>query len=703
MTLQMKNFGSKCNLSEKFISAISKSVIVESVLRWAKFKGDSELSKTNGKKEAKLKGIPKLEESDSAKSSVVSGLAAVCRDYYGIFPLKGKLLNVREAPFKQITKNVEINHLIKIVGLQHHNKYNNETAMKTLRYGKVMIMTDQDQDGSHIKGLLINFIHHNWSELLQQNFLKEFIIPILKATKRDEVLTSYSIPAFEEWKDFVNLELVLFSNADNVRSIPSLVDGVKPYQRKVLFACFKQNNKREEKVAQLSGFVAALSAYHHGDVSLCATIVNLAQNFVGSHNINLLEPIGQFGTRLSGFVAALSAYHHGDVSLCATIVNLAQNFVGSHNINLLEPIGQFGTRLSGDDDALLKHEYDDNKKIEPVWYIPMILVNGADGIGTGWMTKIPNYNPRELVRIIRQMTDGEEPVSILPWYKNFNGTVEDCGEQRYVTSGETTVIRPDKIEITELPIGTRTQNFKENILEPLLHGSEKTKAVNSDYNEYNTNTTVIFIITCLPGQLKNLEQQRLHKMFKLQSIIPTTSMCVFDELGCLRNGDLVVENKKRKTIVDELIKRQYAPDPIQEWKRLLQTDENEEEESEESQEEPSTGDFEKISKICQKLKEERKNELQRQRDSKLDESEATRRLTPIDLWQRDLNIFSEKLTAVEEKEKADEVGVKNKPAKKGASKAKIRLQKTMASPCGRRTLPVVSEEIKKRILSSNYF
>ncbi|KAF5272739.1 hypothetical protein FQA39_LY07766 [Lamprigera yunnana] len=855
MTLQMKNFGSKCNLSEKFISAISKSGIVESVLRWAKFKADSELSKTSGKKQAKLKGIPKLEdaneaglknsfkctliltEGDSAKSSVVSGLAAVGRDYYGVFPLKGKLLNVREASFKQITENAEINHLIKILGLQYHKKYNNEAAMKTLRYGKVMIMTDQDQDGSHIKGLLINFIHHNWPELLQQNFLEEFITPIVKATKRDEVLTFYSIPEFEEWKgntanyttytvkyykglgtsgskemreyfsnmerhrirfrytgqqdddhillafskkhvdhrkewltnfmveskrrkeiglpekylytkdtrvvsyaDFVNLELVLFSNADNVRSIPSLVDGVKPGQRKVLFTCFKRNDKREVKVAQLSGFVAALSAYHHGEVSLCATIVNLAQNFVGSNNINLLEPIGQFGTRLSGGKDSASP---------------------RYIFTKMSPL----TRLifHPDDDALLKHEYDDNKKIEPVWYIPiipMILVNGADGIGTGWMTKIPNYNPRELVQIIRQMMDGEEPVPIVPWYKNFNGNVEDCGDQRYVTSGEIAVIGPDKIEITELPIGTWTQNFKENLLEPLLHGSEKTKAIISDYKEYNTDTTVKFIITCLPGQLENLEQQGLHKMFKLQSVLHTTSMCVFDELGCLRrfdsvmdilkefytlrlkmygkrkdylqglleaeasklsnqarfimekcSGDLVVENKKRKTIVDELIKRQYAPDPVQEWKRRLQTDENEEEESAESQEESSTGDFEKNFKNLTDVKkfdyllgmsmwmltEERKNELLRQRDAKLDELEAMRRLTPIDLWQRDLNIFSEKLTAVEEKEKADEMGVKKEPAKKGGSKGKIRLQETMPSPCGRRILPVVSEEIKKRI------
>lgn len=566
MTLQVKNFGSKCALSEKFITSVTKSGIVEVVLSWAKLKEQSELSrKQSGKKQVKLKGIPKLEdaneagtknalkctliltEGDSAKSLAVSGFGVIGRDYYGVFPLKGKLLNVREATHKQILENAEINNLIKIIGLQYKKKYNTEEDMKTLRYGKVMIMTDQDQDGSHIKGLLINFIHYNWPELLKQNFLEEFITPIVKASKRNDVLSFYSLPEFEEWKsntpnyksysikyykglgtsttveaqeyfsnmarhrilfryqgqqdddhivlafskkhiehrkewltnfmveskrrkeiglpekylygkdtkyvtytDFVNLELVLFSNADNVRSIPSLVDGLKPGQRKVLFTCIKRNDKKEVKVAQLAGSVAEHSAYHHGEASLCATIVNLAQNFVGSNNINVLEPRGQFGTRLSGGKDCASARY-----IFTKMSPLTRMIFHPH------------------DDPLLKHEYDDNLKIEPVWYIPiipMVLVNGAEGIGTGWMTKIPNYNPREIVRNIRALLDDEEMVNMIPWYKNFKGTIEDCGDHRYIVSGEVAVLNNNKVEITELPVGTWTQTYKENVLEPMLHG-----------------------------------------------------------------------------------------------------------------------------------------------------------------------------------------------------------------------------------------
>ena len=102
------------------------------------------------------------------------------------------------------------------------------------------------------------------------------------------------------YKDFINKELVLFSNCDNERSIPSLVDGFKPGQRKVMFTCFKRNDKKEVKVAQLAGSVGEKSAYHHGEASLVGTIINLAQDYVGSNNINLLQPKGQFGTRLQG-------------------------------------------------------------------------------------------------------------------------------------------------------------------------------------------------------------------------------------------------------------------------------------------------------------------------------------------------------------------------------------------------------------------
>ncbi len=406
----------------------------------------------------------------------MAGLGVIGRDKYGVYPLKGKVLNVREASHKQIMDNKEITEIVKILGLQYKKKYTSEEDLKTLRYGKLMIMTDQDQDGSHIKGLLINFIHYNWPELLKLRFLEEFITPIVKATKGSNSMSFFSLPEFFEWKaatdnwhtykikyykglgtstskeakeyfsdmkrhrilfkhesgmddfsiemafskkeiegrkkwltnwmdeckrrkelglpeiylyekdtkavsyaDFINKELILFSNLDNERSIPSVVDGFKPGQRKVMFTCLKRNDKREVKVAQLAGSVGEMSAYHHGEASLMGTIINLAQNYVGSNNINLLQPIGQFGTRLAG------GKDHASPRYIFT---------------QMSPL----TRLifNAYDDPLLEYLQEDNQRIEPRWYmpiLPMVLVNGADGIGTGWMTRIPNYNPREIVSV----------------------------------------------------------------------------------------------------------------------------------------------------------------------------------------------------------------------------------------------------------------------------------------------------------------
>lgn len=601
LTLRPQNFGSQCRPVDRFVKeAIRSTGILERILSFSRARQSAQLKKTDGAKTSRLSGIPKLEdanlagtkrsnectliltEGDSAKTLAVSGLSVVGRDRYGVFPLRGKLLNVREANHQQIMANAEISNIKKILGLQHGRVY---TDVSALRYGHIMIMTDQDHDGSHIKGLIINFLDHFYSSLLLvPGFLQEFVTPIIRATRRGEVRDFFTIPEYEEFKlaagtgwtikyykglgtstskdakqyfshlekhvkgfvpctahdrslidlafnkkkadmrkdwlaeftegtfldhtlreinvsDFINKELILFSMADNIRSIPSVVDGLKPGQRKVLFSCFKRNLRGEIKVAQLVGYVSEQSAYHHGEASLCATIVNMAHDFVGSNNINLLLPIGSFGSRLQGGKDAASPRY-----IYTSLNPLTRLLFPEH------------------DDPVLEYLNEDNLSIEPRHYVPivpMVLVNGADGIGTGWSTSIPNYDPLAIIANIRAFLEGREMQEMQPFYRNFRGTITPAsssnGAARFSVEGIHSLMADGTVSIEELPVGTWTQSYKEYLEALVQDGSVR------DYKEYHTEKTVDFLVT--PAKQFQL---------KLTTSISTTNMICFGPDGKLR-------------------------------------------------------------------------------------------------------------------------------------------------------------------------
>jgi DNA topoisomerase-2 len=576
--------------------------------------------KAGGRRSNRVTGIAKLEEAneaggsrskdctlvltegDSAKTLAISGFSVVGRDFWGVFPLRGKLLNVREAAGSTILKNQEIQNIMKILRLQVGEKY---TDTSKLRYGHVMIMADQDYDGSHIKGLLVNFIHHFWPELLIHcpGFLVQFITPIVKVTKKDVVKSFYSIPEYRNWQDntrdykdwkakyykglgtskpqeakeyfqqlarhrivfdyrgeedkeaillafdkakvedrkawvtrqrsddvdftqshmtisdFIHKELVLFSRADCERSIPSMMDGFKPSQRKILFCCFKKKGmeKNEIKVAQLSGYVSEHSAYHHGEASLQGTIIGMAQDFCGSNNMNLLEPIGQFGTRIAGGKDASQARY-----LFTKLTPLARAL------------------FPHTDDELLAYREDDGQSVEPYWYapvIPTVLVNGSRGIGTGYATYIPNYNPETLVEWVRCKLNGKEVPALHPWYRDFTnndalipegkgyrcvGTIREVGNNGTV------------VNITELPIGVWTEDYKKDVIEELM-----TAEIIHDYREHHTDVTVDFEVQMAPETLREWRSIGLEEKFKMRSNIPVSNLVCFDHKGNIAKYDSV--------------------------------------------------------------------------------------------------------------------------------------------------------------------
>ncbi|RKO97640.1 hypothetical protein CXG81DRAFT_11420, partial [Caulochytrium protostelioides] len=643
MTLKVSDFGSKCPLPLPFLKNCTKTGILDVLASFARFKSDLMLKKTDGSMKNRISGITKLDdannagtkkgaqctliltEGDSAKSLAVAGLSVIGRDNYGVFPLRGKMLNVRDASSHQVGSNVEINSIKKIMGLQHGREY---TSTEGLRYGSIMIMTDQDHDGSHIKGLIINFLDTFWPSLMKvPTFLVEFITPIVRATKGTrgsrnyQEISFYTMPQYETWKasieasgdrgwyikyykglgtsssedakryfsamdahrrvfdaitledrqfvdlafnkkkadqrkdwlagfqpgtymdheqinipirDFVNKELILYSMADNIRSIPSCVDGLKPGHRKIMFACFKRNLRSEIKVAQLVGYVGEHTAYHHGEQSLASTIIGLAQSYVGSNNVPLLEPLGQFGTRLQGGKDAASPRY-----IFTTLNTMARK--------IFHPA----------DDALLDFLNEDGQNIEPTWYmpiLPMVLVNGAEGIGTGWASFIPNYNPRDIVDSLLARLDGDSFMPIHPWYRGFKGTIELDGPDKYKVTGKIKKVDDKTLEITELPIRCWTQSYKEQ-LETWLTGDspsssnkdpkdkdkDKKPILIKDYREYHTESSVHFILTLTKEQMEEAEAEGLEKRFKLTSTLNTSNMVLFDKDGRIRKYSSVEE------------------------------------------------------------------------------------------------------------------------------------------------------------------
>ncbi|KAI0771045.1 type II DNA topoisomerase [Trametes elegans] len=770
LTLPSSKFGTRPTLSEDFMKKVSKSSIVDHVLNWAKFKADQQLKKTDGHRRTRLSGMTKLSdannagtrkagdctliltEGDSARALAIAGLGVVGRDNFGVFPLRGKLLNVRDAKHDQIMKNEEIQNIKKILGLQHNKEYSD---VSTLRYGRLMIMTDQDHDGSHIKGLLINYLDHFYPSLLKiPRFLVEFITPVVRVWKGKQIINFYTIPEYEMWleetpdshkwehkyykglgtsddkdartyfsdmkrhmipfsttqegdrelielafskkkaddrkewlrqfrpgtyldhtvreiplSDFINRELILFSMADNIRSIPSVADGLKPGQRKVIWSCFKRKLKKEIKVAQLVGYVSEISAYHHGEASLMSTIVNLAQDYVGSNNLNLLMPNGQFGTRDQG----------GKDHAAARYI-----------FTELSPV--IRSVMHPADDAILAYQQDDGKSVEPEWYmpvIPMVLINGAEGIGTGWSTSVPSYNPEDIVANIRRLMDGEEQIPMLPWWRGFSGTIKKVGDNKYDVMGVVNKIDDTTVEITELPIHKWTQNFKAE-LEAMC--GEKGDGPVKDYKEYHTNMNVHFVVTLDEKNMEKAEKQGFHEFFKLTTKLSTANMVCFDfdgkikkynapeeiiedfypkrlayyqkrkdflanelqtQLDRLNNQarfvkmiidkELVISNRKKADIVAELRKKQFRPfAKVAKAKVHGETEDVVEEEEEDVEVEGNVTDYDYLLGMAiWSLTKEKTDKLLQQAKEKEMELLALLELTPIQIWQTDLDAFLE--------------------------------------------------------------
>lgn len=596
-----KQWGSYPKFTKKFTDSVCGLGITKELSKVAKFKENLKAArKTDGKRQSTIRGIPKLDdankagtrqghkctliltEGDSAKALAVAGLSVVGRDFYGVFPLKGKPINVQGKRESVVSKNQIFSNLKQILGLREKEEYKDA---KSLRYGHVMIMADQDHDGSHIKGLVINMFKHCWPSLFKMpGFLQEFITPIVKCTKGKEVRSFFTVPEYEQWiaqnpgwrvkyykglgtstnaeakhyftnldrhtinfvhkdgcdekidlvfgsknadkrkkwivdkplgvfldqnvqevgfDEFVDKELILYSEASVRRAIPSFIDGLKPSQRKILWASLKRNLRSEIKVAQLAGYVSEHAAYHHGEASLAAAIIGLARVMIGGPQYPPLVNSGQFGTREEGGKNAASP-RYIFTYLCSYVRDMYPDM----------------------DDAVLKYVDDDGTKVEPYFYVgslPWVLLNANSGVATGWSSDIPRYKLEDVCDRVRQHMRGMPMPPLHPHYLGFKGTIEPNG-QNYVCKGSIEDFG-DELHIRELPIGVWTSNYKA-YLEKMRDAD---KPLIKGFEENHVDDNIFFKVYVDSDQSYKLNDMGLHKAFHLQTNINTTNMMFLDE------------------------------------------------------------------------------------------------------------------------------------------------------------------------------
>lgn len=617
LTTPATAFRSKCEIPQAFVDRVARGAVGERAAAMGRAALAVSARKTDGKMRSSVAGVPKLEdalwagtarsaqctliltEGDSAKTMAMSGLAVVGRDRYGVFPLKGKLLNTRDAAASKVTANEEIANIKKIMGLEAGKDYSAPDARRGLRYGAVLVLADQDVDGYHIRGLVFNLFHTLWPSLFAlPGFLRSMLTPVARVFggRAEPPRSFYNLPDLEahllqhaaghaprvkyykglgtstaddarqyfrdmklvrytleprptgrvalrvsidegtgavtcaievrtqsaddamdmafnkaraadrkEWLrdaaaaesldytqpqvpvvDFVNRELRLFSLDDVARSIPSAVDGLKVSQRKIVYACkLRPRSAGEMRVAQLAGFVSEKAAYHHGEASLQAAIVGLAQAFVGSNNLPLLAANGQFGSRLAnGRDAASARYIYTEMLPAA---------------HALFP--------AADEPVLARRNDDDRNPVEPEHYapvLPLALLNGANGIGTGFSTSVPAHDPREVLEVYKRALAASPAAAtaqleagmraLLPRARGFRGRVARVGD-RTLSFGVFQRTAAAEIVITELPIGTWTDDYKAWLEEK---GAELPIR---RFESHSTDVDVRFVVTAEPAVL----------------------------------------------------------------------------------------------------------------------------------------------------------------------------------------------------------
>nr|POE91802.1 dna topoisomerase 2 [Quercus suber] len=383
----------------------------------------------------------------------------------------------------------------------------------------------------------------------------------------------------------------------------------------------------------------------------------------------------------------------------------------------LSPITRF--LFHKDDDDLLDYLNEGGQSIDPTWYmpiIPMVLVNGSEGIGTGWSSYVPNYNPRDIIANIRCLLNGDTMDPMDPWYKWFKGTIEKTaakeGGNSYTICGTIEEVNETTLRITKLPICRWTQDYKE-FLECISSSNKECKdPFIEDFDMNCDDVTVEFDIFLTPENLIRVTQKGLLKKFKLTTTISTTNMHLFDLKGVIKKydnpeqileeffhlrlefyekrkkfllnkremellklenkvrfilavvkGEIVVSNRKRADLFVELQTKGFTPFPKKtkavEPEVAGATDDTEETEVKSPADSSSNGvqisDYEYLLAMAiGSLTIEKVQELCAERDKLNKEVDDLRKETPKSFWRKDLDALDGQLDELEKSDAQSE-------------------------------------------------
>tara|TARA_Y100000741_G_scaffold365242_1_gene361297 strand:- start:12269 stop:15616 length:3348 start_codon:yes stop_codon:yes gene_type:complete len=615
LDLRVEKFGfTYSSVSPALMKQLEKSKVLEEVLSIIQEQEEKEVKKSVQQTKRQKLSIPKYQralkskanlyvtEGDSAMAMALSGFSVIGRDSNGVFPLRGKLLNVYGMKAKSALEHKEIMHLTQILGLEPNKQYD-ETNVKSLPYRHIIIFTDQDTDGSHIMGLVLTYLREFFPSLfkLWPDFVKRFATHIVKAKIGTESRSFFSLQEYKKWvgdrtpnhvkyykglgtstdeeareyfrnidqhlteieytgdnseeaiktfyapdkankrkeilqsidaescvdymlpkttmEEFCYNELIHHCAADNERSIANGIDGLKPSQRKILHTA-RQRKNGEVKVASLAANTTDLTAYHHGEQSLVSAIMSMAQKHVGTNNIAYLKPNGQFGSRLTKRDEGLAQPRY----VFTEISDIAKKM------------------FRAEDDAVLSYAEDDGKQIEPTYFVPVIsnvLVNGCEGIGTGYKTSIPNFNPLDIIdQTVSYILHADKALEeLVPYYMGFKGRVEKEGDF-YIFSG-LYEIKDHILTITELPPKVWSTHYFESL-------QKLTYDYIVDIDQQSTKEDVRIIVKCKSGT--KLEDKNILEDFKLSTKIALNQMHLFDKDNVLTRysctSDIIKDHAK---------------------------------------------------------------------------------------------------------------------------------------------------------------